>query len=71
MMASSDPPPEDPADSQPERPMFEPLPPDEERALRRLALKRAAVWGFGTGMAMLIVFVGCVLLLYFASQRSG
>ena len=49
----------------------EPPPPDDERELRRIALKRVALWGFGTGIAMLIVFVGCVLLLYFASQRSG
>jgi hypothetical protein len=70
-MASSDlPEPVETPNSVPERSMFEDLPPDEERALRRLQFKRAAVWGFGTGMAMLIVFAGCVLLFYLASQRS-
>jgi hypothetical protein len=70
-MTASDPPqPAETPKPEPDRPMFEALPPDEERALRRLQFKRAAVWGFGTGMAMLIVFIGCVLLLYFASQRS-
>jgi hypothetical protein len=70
-MATSDPPqPAETPKPELERPMFDALPPDEERALRRLQFKRAAVWGFGTGMAMLIVFIGCVLLLYFASQRS-
>jgi hypothetical protein len=70
-MATNAPPPDDPQDSEPERLLFGELPPDEERELRRLQFKRAAVWGFGTGVAMLIVFVACVLLLYLASQRSG
>lgn len=55
----------------PERAMFGDLSVDEERAMKRLARKRAAVWGAGTGAAMAIVLVLCVLLLYLASQRGG
>jgi hypothetical protein len=43
---------------------------DEERELRRVAMRRAAIWGLGTGLSMAIVLVLCVLLLYLASTRG-
>jgi hypothetical protein len=66
-MSDSEPP---EAEAQPTN-VFGDLSPEEERELRKLQRRRAAVWGAGTGAVMAIVLAACIILLYLASQRSG
>jgi hypothetical protein len=66
-MSDSEPPDAEPRPSN----IFAELTPEEDRELRKLQRKRAAVWGAGTGAVMAVVLALCIILLYLASQRSG
>jgi hypothetical protein len=41
------------------------------RELRRMSIRRIAVWGLLTGGVMALIFALCVLLLFLASQGGS
>jgi hypothetical protein len=58
---------ETPAGSPSSRNIF--APPDElEQAAAREARKRAALWGFGTGLVMLVIVALCLVLAILAAN---